>query len=61
MEIMITIATDTSAFEDQPVGSEIARILRGIADKVHDSGDVPNMTLFDAHGECVGYLSVDPG
>lgn len=44
--------TDNSAFDDQPA-TEIARILRAVAQRVEENGDGDGK-IFDANGNMVG-------
>ena len=56
MEIKLTIRCDNAAFED--LGSEVARILRALAEK-YDNGDgVEPQNLRDYNGNLVGRLEV---
>ena len=60
MDAVIKINCDNAAFEDDPT-SEVARILRDIADRVHgDTGFSPgrDYTLRDANGNEVGFCTV---
>ena len=53
------IDTDNAAFEDDP-GAEVARILRGVADKVEQgvaSGHF--QTAFDVNGNDIGRWKLD--
>jgi hypothetical protein len=56
MRFFVEIETDNAAFEDSP-GSEIARILRGIASRVQDvRGEVADeeFRVMDVNGNKVG-------
>lgn len=55
--ITITIETGNAAFEDAPA-SEIARILRGLADKLESNGTPPER-LRDANGNTCGIVKVE--
>lgn len=52
----VEFATDNAAFED--VNSEVARILRDLADKV-DSGTRTDGRVMDYNGNAVGKWSLD--
>ena len=49
----ITIKTDNAAFEDAGTGTEIARILRRLADEC-DGREPQSIPLFDYNGNKVG-------
>ena len=55
--ISITIKTSNAAFDDGPA-TEIARILRGLADRLERDGIPPN-TLFDANGNRCGAITIN--
>ncbi len=60
MHVTIRIACDNAAFKSYP-GEEVARILRGTADKLASTLDFEpgyNLPLRDANGNTVGYLEV---
>lgn len=53
----LTIETDNAAFDDAPA-SEIARILRQLANDMEQDGAPPSRFLFDANGNRVGVVDV---
>lgn len=71
MEFQLSIKMDNAAFyedsyADQPIpqqGLEVARILRELADKVEDMGDISdrssNLYLRDYNGNVVGEAVTD--
>lgn len=55
-----TIRTDSAAFDDAPA-SELAQILRNIADKLENEGPSGFFeTILDANGNDVGRWTVKP-
>lgn len=54
--ITIIIETGNSAFEDAP-DSEVARILRAMADRIEETGEPPRPC--DANGNRCGSVSVE--
>lgn len=57
--ITIELRTGNAAFEDAPT-SEIARILRKLADDFQDQGDMDGAKLMDANGNAVGIVRIKP-
>lgn len=55
--ITITIETGNAAFEDAPA-SEVARILRGLAERFEDAGDLDGCPVRDINGNTVGTVKV---
>lgn len=53
----ITIETGNAAFEDSPT-TELARILRDLADRLERDG-IPPEHLRDINGNRVGHVTVD--
>jgi hypothetical protein len=54
MTYRISIETDNAAFDPDP-GAELARILRGLADRLEDGGDLAEpIRLRDFNGNTVG-------
>lgn len=53
--------TDNAAFEDGAMSSEIARILREIADTVEENGLIEDMPgrVKDANGARVGFYALE--
>ena len=60
MKLTIEIEMDNAAFEDGN-GTEAARILTRLAEKLADRGSVEydDWTLFDVNGNVVGLAKVD--
>lgn len=63
MEITISIRCDNEAFEGENCGSEVARILRKLADAIdydHREGvaAIGNAPLMDVNGNTVGKVTV---
>lgn len=62
MKITITITTDNAAFGDTPqdAGTEVARILKRLSEKLQDTdpGDYCGSKLVDVNGNTVGKISV---
>lgn len=56
--IEILISTDNAAFEDSPA-SEVARILRELAERFEDDG-IPPARLRDVNGNTCGTVEVRP-
>jgi hypothetical protein len=54
------IRTRNEAFENH-VASEIARILRALADRLEQEGVQEDIKLFDSNGNAVGSFSVQSG
>ena len=52
--ITIHLSTDNSAFEGEGRGDEIARILRGAADRIEGNDSPEQFNLHDANGNTVG-------
>lgn len=52
-KIEISLNMRNAAFDDRPM-SEVARILRELADKIENTGDA-DRTLYDVNGNKVGY------
>lgn len=50
---VLTIKTDNAAFEDDPT-AEVARILRGLADRLEGASPDEDYPLRDLNGNCVG-------
>ena len=57
MKYIIEIFCDNEAFTNQP-GTEIARILRELADKCEESGIPVYSTLIDINGNKVGKADI---
>ena len=55
MAFTLTISTDNAAFEDEPA-SEIARILRGLANDLEFNGEGGGR-LYDVNGNRVGFFN----
>ena len=58
MKVKIEIKTDNAAFEDY-TGSEVARILRELADNVDGESRITPQPLKDSNGNTVGKVEVD--
>ena len=52
--ITIHLSTDNAAFDDEARGDEIARILRGAADRIEGNEFPEQFNLHDANGNTVG-------
>ena len=56
--LIIEMDTDNAAFHEQGgIGYEIARILRGLADRIEYSADGEYVPLMDINGNNVGSFS----
>ena len=58
MNARITINMDNAAFEDL-LGSELARILRDLADRIEDGDLADRIVLRDYNGNTVGQFEID--
>ena len=58
MNARITINMDNAAFEDF-LGSELARILRDLADRIEDGDLADRIVLRDYNGNTVGQFEID--
>lgn len=61
-EFRLTIATDNAAFSDGAHGHELARILRVVAQRVEDAGEMPDGAtgnVLDINGNRCGYWTAD--
>jgi hypothetical protein len=58
-QITITIQTGNAAFEDAPA-SEVARILRDLADRFENEGALDATPLRDHNGNKVGVVRIEP-
>jgi hypothetical protein len=56
--ITITIETGNAAFEDSPTG-EIARILRHLAKRFEEHGDLDGAKIMDHFGNSVGTVRIE--
>jgi hypothetical protein len=56
--ITITIETGNSAFDDGPM-TEVARILRELANKMKNDGILQDARLFDHNGNSVGWVRIE--
>lgn len=61
MTLSIHIETVNAAFDDNQQGPELARILRGIADRLENlaPSDCADWTIYDINGNRVGRLYLD--
>ena len=61
MTTRIKIAMDNDAFYDGPAGSELARILRHLADKVEElqRDEELSLPIMDLNGNRVGTLEIE--
>ncbi len=61
MEVIIRIETGNAAFEDGALNGELARILRGLAEKLEtkasDLEPGRRLLLFDANGNACGTVT----
>lgn len=57
--ITITIETGNDAFADEPA-TEIARILRGLADSFEQYGRSQFRKLYDLNGNACGRVAIEP-
>lgn len=61
-EFRLIINTDNSAFTGSDYGPELARILHRIAQRLDDSGAIPDGldgSVMDSNGNRCGYYSAD--
>jgi hypothetical protein len=58
MKFSLTFDCDNAAFDDFPE-SEIARILRSVADRVDDGDRDPGGLIFDVNGNHVGEWNIE--
>ena len=61
-EFRLVICTDNAAFSGDDHGPELARILRKIAQRMEDSGTIPDGidgTVMDINGNRCGYYTAD--
>ena len=60
MKFTLNLTTDNEAFDPDP-RPELARILRGIADKVENGGEIEFFqTILDLNGNDVGRFALKP-
>ena len=57
MDITIYMETDNAAFQDEGDATEVARILRKLADRI-ESGGLGDFALKDINGNTVGSMNV---
>lgn len=61
MEYNISISVDNAAFGEEPE-TEVARILRGLAESLVTSGipgELPSRKLYDINGNICGYTKTE--
>ena len=58
--VTITIETESAEFDAQRAGTEVSRILRGLAEQFGERpfGDLDGQALVDANGNTVGTVEV---
>ena len=54
----IHVDMNNAAFEDNGLASELAKILRTLAERIED-GELPPLSLFDTNGNKVGVFDID--
>ena len=58
MKATITVNMENAAFEENEAGTELARILRGLADDLEGHHQLEGVTLRDFNGNRVGALVI---
>ena len=62
MKFIIRINIENAAFSDGNEGAELARILRGLADRIENTGEAPRCfeNIRDVNGNTVGQYAAKP-